>query len=176
MQTTVTSYANEHHRSLNDPEGFWAEQAAGIPWVSPPTQILSTEGDEPDILHRWFADGVLNTCYAAVDYHVANGRADQVALIHDSPTTNTISRFTYRQVRNEVAHLAGALRAQGVEKGDTVVIYMPMIPETAFAMLACARLGAIHSVVFGGFAPHELAVRIDDARPRVLICASGGIE
>lgn len=176
MQTTVIPHATEHHRSLNDPEGFWAEQAAGIPWISPPVQILSTEDDGPYTTYRWFADGVLNTCYAAVDYHVANGRADQVAFIHDSPTTNTISRFTYRQVRDKVAYLAGALRAQGVEKGDTVVIYMPMIPETAFAMLACARLGAIHSVVFGGFAPRELAIRIDDARPKVILSASCGLE
>ena len=170
---TVQPYDQIHHRSLSDPAGFWAEQAAAIPWVNPSTQVVST--DEAG-LTRWFADGVLNTCYAAVDYHVENGRADQLAFIYDSPTTNTIQRFTYQEVRDEVARLAGALRAQGVGQGDTVVMYMPMIPETAFAMLACARIGAVHSVVFGGFAPRELAIRIDDASPKVVLSASCGLE
>ncbi|WP_332369126.1 AMP-binding protein [Spirosoma telluris] len=159
--------------SLTHPEEFWAEQARQIPWFNAPEQILSTDAAG---LTRWFAGGRLNTCYAAVDYHVEMGRADQPALIYDSPVTQTVRQFTYRQLRDEVAKLAGALQALGVGKGDTVVIYMPMIPETAFAMLACARLGAVHSVVFGGFAPHELALRIDDARPKLVLSASCGIE
>ncbi|GAB3012634.1 propionyl-CoA synthetase [Spirosoma pulveris] len=171
--TLPLTYTDWHQFSLNHPEEFWAERAKSIPWFTPPTQILSTDEYE---LTRWFADGWLNTCYAAVDYHVENGRADQLALIHDSPVTNTIRQFTFRELRDEVALLAGALQALGVTKGDTVVIYMPMIPETAFAMLACARLGAIHSVVFGGFAPHELALRIEDAQPKVILSASCGIE
>lgn len=176
MPSSPHPYNELYARSLTDPEGFWAEQAAAIPWVSPPTRILSTEGDAPDKTYRWFADGVMNTCYAAVDYHVENGRADQVAFIHDSPITNTVRTFTYRQLRDEVARLAGALTALGIGRGDTVVIYMPMVPETAFAMLACARIGAIHSVVFGGFAPRELAIRIDDAAPKVILSASCGLE
>lgn len=173
MTTLPGSYAAEHARSLNDPTGFWAEQALDIPWYTAPGQVLTTDADG---LTRWFADGVLNTCYAAVDYHVENGRANQPALLYDSPVTGTKRAFTYGQLRNEVAQLAGAIQEMGVGKGDTVVIYMPMIPETAFAMLACARLGAVHSVVFGGFAPHELAIRIDDAQPKVVLSASCGIE
>jgi propionyl-CoA synthetase len=183
-------YADSHLYSLTHPDEFWAEQARQIPWFRQPTRTLSAgghdyppNGQDPAWAEavnrgdaRWFADGQLNTCYAALDYHVEQGRADQPALIHDSPVTGTVRRFTYRQLRDEVAKVAGALRALGVAKGDTVVIYMPMIPETAFAMLACARLGAIHSVVFGGFAPHELALRIDDARPKVILSASCGIE
>ncbi len=173
MNTPTRTYANEHTRSLKDPTAFWAEQADRIPWYTPPAQILTTDEEG---LTRWYADGVLNTCYAAVDYHADNGRADQNALIYDSPVTGTKRAFTYGQLRDEVARLAGALRSMGVTKGDTVVIYMPMIPETAFAMLACARLGAVHSVVFGGFAPHELAIRIDDAQPKAVLSASCGIE
>lgn len=173
MQTYSPSYANEHRRSLADPEGFWAGQASCIPWFSNPTQILSTDGEG---LTRWFTGGKLNTCYAAVDYHVEQGRADQTAIIYDSPATSCVKTFTYRELRDEVARLAGVLQSMGVGKGDTVVIYMPMVPEAAFAMLACARIGAIHSVVFGGFAPHELAIRIDDARPKVVLSASCGIE
>lgn len=173
MTAFSRSYADEHAYSLNDPAGFWGEQAHRIPWYTPPRQILTTDEEG---LTRWFADGVLNTCYAAVDYHADHGRANQNALIYDSPVTGTTRSITYGQLRDEVAQLAGALRAAGVEKGDTVVIYMPMIPETAFAMLACARLGAVHSVVFGGFAPRELAIRIDDAQPKVILSASCGIE
>ncbi|AUD04976.1 propionyl-CoA synthetase [Spirosoma pollinicola] len=173
MNTPTRTYANEHTYSLSDPTAFWAEQADRIPWYETPTQILTTDEEG---LTRWYTDGVLNTCYAAVDYHADNGRADQNALIYDSPVTGIKQAFTYGQLRDEVARLAGALRSMGVEKGDTVVIYMPMIPETAFAMLACARLGAVHSVVFGGFAPHELAIRIDDAQPKVVLSASCGIE
>lgn len=169
----TTSYLKEHQRSLTDPEDFWTEQARAIPWVTFPTQILSTDSEG---IIRWYADGVMNTCYAAVDYHVEQGRGEQIALIYDSPVTNTVQRFTYRDLQTEVSRLAGVLKQLGAGYGDTVVIYMPMVPETAFAMLACARLGAIHSVVFGGFAPHELALRINDAEPKVILSASCGIE
>ena len=173
INPSPNSYSTAYTRSLTNPEAFWQEQATAIPWVEFPTKILSTDEDG---LTRWYADGVMNTCYAAVDYHVEQGRGEQVALIYDSPVTNTVQRFTYRNLQTEVAQVAGALRLLGVGYGDTVVIYMPMVPEAAFAMLACARLGAIHSVVFGGFAPHELALRIDDARPKVILSASCGIE
>ncbi|ARK12375.1 propionyl-CoA synthetase [Fibrella sp. ES10-3-2-2] len=170
---TTESYAQLHHRSLTEPAGFWREQASRIPWFRFPDHILTTDAEG---LTRWYADGLLNTCYAAVDYHVENGRAQQPALIYDSPVTGQIRSYTYLELRDEVASVAGMLRGLGVEKGDTVVIYMPMVPEAVFAMLACARLGAIHSVVFGGFAPRELAVRIDDVRPTVVLSASCGIE
>jgi propionyl-CoA synthetase len=162
-----------YRRSLEDPEGFWREAAAGLEWEREPTLVLD---DSRPPFYRWFADGVLNTCHNALDRHVDEGRADQAALIYDSPVTATTRKYTYAELLEEVATLAGALAGLGVGKGDTVVIYMPMVPEAVFAMLACARLGAIHSVVFGGFAPHELAVRIDDARPRVVLSASCGIE
>ena len=167
------SYAQQHQRSLTDPVGFWREQAARIPWYRVPEQILVTDEEG---LTRWYADGELNTCYAALDYHVDNGRADQPALIYDSPVTRQVRTYTYRELRDEVANVAGMLRGLGVGKGDTVVIYMPMVPEAAFAMLACARLGAVHSVIFGGFAAPELAFRIDDVCPKVLLLASCGIE
>ena len=125
---------------------------------------------------RWFKGGVLNTCYNAIDRHVEAGRGEQPAIIHDSPVTNTVTSITYRELLDQVAGFAGALRHLGVEKGDRVIIYMPMIPQTLVAMLASARLGAVHSVVFGGFAPHELATRIDDAKPRIVVSASCGIE
>lgn len=163
----------EHRRSLTDPVGFWAEKAAHIPWQHAPAQ---TVGIDHQGLTRWFLDGKLNTCYAAIDYHVEQGRGDQIALIYDSPMTGVVQRVTYHALQHEVAQLAGALRAQGVVAGDRVIIYMPMIPQTAFAMLACARLGAVHSVVFGGFAPRELAIRIDDAEPKVVLTASCGLE
>jgi propionyl-CoA synthetase len=162
-----------YRRSLEDPEGFWREAAAGLEWEREPTLVLD---DSRPPFYRWFADGVLNTCHNALDRHVDEGRADQAALIYDSPVTATTRKYTYAELLEEVATLAGALAGLGVGKGDTVVIYMPMVPEAVFAMLACARLGAVHSVVFGGFAPHELAVRIDDARPRVVLSASCGIE
>ncbi|GAB4039759.1 propionyl-CoA synthetase [Spirosoma gilvum] len=173
METRMLSYTDEYRRSLDEPAAFWAEQAGEIPWFRKPGRILSTDSAG---LTRWFAGGKLNTCYAAVDYHVENGRADQTALIYDSPVTGTIRQFTYTELRDEVAQLAGTLKRLGVQRGDTVVIYMPMVPEAVFAMLACARIGAIHSVVFGGFAPHELALRIDDAHPKVVLSASCGIE
>lgn len=167
------SYQTEYQNSLSDPEGFWAEQARRISWYRPADTVLSQEENG---LYRWFKGAMTNTAYLALDYHVENGRADQVALYYDSPVTQTKSQFTYRQMRDEVAKIAGGLKKLGVAKGDTVIIYMPMIPQAVMSMLACARLGAVHSVVFGGFAPHELAIRIDDARPKVLITASSGIE
>ena len=168
----MTSYQSVFNRSVEDPDGFWAEVAEAITWERPPGTVLDTS----DLRHpRWFSDGRLNTCFNAVDRHVET-RGDQPALIHDSPVTDTVRTLTYRQLRDEVASFAGVLRDLGVGVGDRVVIYMPMVPEAAIAMLACARLGAIHSVVFGGFAPRELAVRIDDARPKVLVAGSCGIE
>jgi propionyl-CoA synthetase len=162
-----------YRRSLEDPEGFWGEAAGGLEWEREPTLVLD---DSRPPFYRWFADGVLNTCHNALDRHVDEGRADQAALIYDSPVTATTRKYTYAELLEEVATLAGALAGLGVGKGDTVVIYMPMVPEAVFAMLSCARLGAVHSVVFGGFAPHELAVRIDDALPKVVLSASCGIE
>ncbi|HQV32108.1 MAG TPA: AMP-binding protein, partial [Calditrichia bacterium] len=167
------SYQAEYERSIKDPEGFWRDQAKQIHWDQFPETILSQ--DERGF-YRWFKGGKLNTAYLALDYHVENGRADQTALIYDSPVTNTKKTYTFRELRDEVARFAGVLKNVGVGKGDRVVIYMPMVPEAAIAMLATARLGAIHSVVFGGFAPHELAIRIDDATPKAMVSASCGIE
>ncbi|PZX47242.1 propionyl-CoA synthetase [Roseinatronobacter thiooxidans] len=166
-------YAQLHQKSITDPNGFWMDQAQAIDWVKPPSKALF---DDNAPLYEWYSDGLVNTCWNALDRHVEGGRADQVAVIHDSPVTNSITRLTYREMRDQVAKLAGALAAQGVTKGDRVIIYMPMVPEALMAMLACARLGAIHSVVFGGFAAHELAVRIDDAQPKCMIAGSCGIE
>lgn len=167
------SYQQEYQSSISDPTSFWAEKAKLITWYKEPKNILST--DEQGI-HRWYADGELNTCYLALDYHVENGRGDQAALIYDSPVSDQKKTFTYRELQSQVASCAGMLQELGVKKGDRVVIYMPMIPEAAISMLACARIGAIHSVVFGGFAPPELAVRLDDATPKVMLTASCGIE
>ena len=160
-------------RSIQEPESFWAEAAAAIQWYKKWDKVLDDSGTP---FYRWFRGGELNTCYNALDFHVETGRADQAALIYDSPVTDQIKTFTYRELRDAVARFAGVLAQQDVLKGDRVVIYMPMVPEAAIAMLACARLGAVHSVVFGGFASHELAVRIDDAKPRVIVSASCGIE
>ncbi len=159
--------------SIDNPEKFWGEAAKGITWSKEYDQVLDASNAP---FYKWFPGGKLNTCYNAVDRHVENGRADQVAIIYDSPVTDTIKKITYKELQTQVATFAGGLASQGVGKGDTVVIYMPMIPEAAVAMLACARLGAVHSVVFGGFAPHELAIRIDHAQPKVLITASGAVE
>ena len=167
------SYQAEYSKSIEDPEGFWAEKAADLPWYTQPQTILSTDDNG---VFRWFADGEMNTAYMALDHHVESGRGDQDALIYDSPVTGSKRKLTYTELRDQVAKFAGVLKAQGVTKGDRVVIYMPMVPEALIAMLAVARLGAIHSVVFGGFAPHELAVRIDDAEPKVVVTASCGIE
>ena len=166
-------YADVYGAWKNDPESFWMDQAKAIDWVTPPTRALD---DSNAPLYRWFTDAEVNTCYNAVDRHVENGRGDQAAIIYDSPVTETKRKITYAELQARVASLAGALRAKGIEKGDRVIIYMPMIPEALEAMLACARLGAIHSVVFGGFAANELAVRIDDATPKAIIAASCGIE
>ena len=160
-------------RSLVDPQEFWAEAAAEIDWVEPWEQVLD---DSRAPFYRWFAGGRLNSCHNALDRHVDRGRADQLALIYDSPVTATTAGFTYRELRDAVALFAGALSAQGVARGDRVIVYMPMVPESVIAMLACARLGAIHSVVFGGFAANELASRIEDAKPKVVVSASCGIE
>ena len=166
-------YEEIHARSLADPQGFWAEAAGNIDWLEPPRRIF--DGSRPPF-ERWFPGGRMNTCYNALDRHVEGGRADQPALIYDSAVTGTVRTLSYRELRDEVAAFAGALASLGVGRGDRVVVYMPMVPEAVIAMLACARLGAIHSVVFGGFAPRELAVRIDDARPKVVVTASCGIE
>ena len=162
-----------YQRSLKDPEGFWAEAAAGIHWHKSWDKVLDASRAP---FYRWFVGGFVNTCYNALDRHVTGGRAEQAALIYDSPVTGTIKRYTYRELRDLAARFAGALAALGVGKGDRVIIYMPMVPEAVIAMLATARLGAIHSVVFGGFAANELAVRIDDAKPKVIVSASCGIE
>jgi propionyl-CoA synthetase len=167
------NYIDEYQASIDNPRAFWAEKAAVLDWYKPSSDVLSTDEHGID---RWFADGELNTCHLALDFHVDNGRADQTALIYDSPVTDQQKKFSFRELRDEVASCAGMLRDQGVEKGDRVVIYLPMIPEALISMLACARLGAVHSVVFGGFAPPELAVRLDDATPKVLLTASCGIE
>ena len=167
------SYQAEYQRSMNDPEGFWKEKAEALSWFKFPQKILSQ--DEHGIYH-WFADGEMNTSYMALDYHVEQGRGDNIAMIYDSPVTDTKTQYTYTQLRDEVAKTAGMLAGLGVEKGDRVVLYMPMIPEAVIGMLAVARLGAIHSVVFGGFAPPELAVRLEDATPKVIMTASCGIE
>ncbi|AVZ72870.1 propionyl-CoA synthetase [Streptomyces lunaelactis] len=166
-------YAAEYRRSLEDTEGFWLDAARAIDWAVAPTRALD-ESQAP--LYRWFPDGQLNTCHNALDRHVDAGRGEQLALTYDSPVTGRKASFTYRELRDQVAQFAGVLAGLGVAKGDRVAIYMPMIPEAVVAMLACARIGAVHSVVFGGFAAHELAVRIDDARPKVVIAASCGIE
>ena len=166
-------YEKAFRESVSDPERFWGRAAENVQWYHPPDRVLSS--DNPPF-YRWFEGGVLNSCYNALDYHVENGRGDRVALIYDSPVTKTVKRYTYTELRDLVAHCAGGLRQQGVVKGDRVVIYMPMIPEAVIAMLACARIGAIHSVVFGGFAARELAARIEDAKPRLVISASCGIE
>ncbi len=166
-------YAEQYRRSLDDPDGFWGEAANAINWVKEPTIVLD-DSDAP--FYRWFSDGELNTCFNTLDRHVAGGRAEQIALIYDSPVTGVVEKITYAELLRRVALFAGGLRSLGVEKGDRVIIYMPMIPEAVVAMLACARLGAIHSVVFGGFAPKELAIRIDDAQPKVMVAASCGIE
>jgi len=162
-----------YNRSLADPEGFWAEAAADIDWIRQWDRVLD-ESRKP--FYRWFAGGVVNTCYNAVDRHVERGRGDQAAIIYDSPITGAKRIISYSELQDEVARFAGVLSGLGVEKGDRVIIYMPMVPEAVIAMLACARIGAIHSVVFGGFAPNELATRIRDADPKVIVSASCGIE
>jgi len=160
-------------RSLKDPAGFWGEAAEAVHWYKKWDKVLD---DSRQPFYRWFVGGEVNTCYNALDLHIEEGRGDQPALIYDSPVTSASKTFTYRELRDRVAGFAGALARLGVGKGDRVIIYMPMIPEAAVAMLACARLGAVHSVVFGGFAANELATRIDDANPKVIVSASCGVE
>jgi acetyl-CoA synthetase len=167
------SYKNVYEYSLKHREEFWRAQAENIPWFVKPETILS-KNDKGH--YRWYEGGKMNTCYLALDYHVEHGRGDQAALIYDSPVTGTVSRYTYKRLLDEVSRFAGGLLNLGVGRGDTVIIYMPMIPEAVVAMLACARIGAVHSVVFGGFAPHELAIRINDAKPKVIVSATCGIE
>jgi propionyl-CoA synthetase len=166
-------YQEAFDRSMADPDGFWAEAATAIQWSRPPQTVLDTSAAP---LYRWYPDGVLNTCFNALDRHVAAGRGDQPALVYDSPVTGTVAAYSYAQLRDQVARFAGVLRTLGVGRGDRVVIYLPMVPAAVVSMLACARLGAVHSVVFGGFAAPELAVRISAARPKVVVSASCGIE
>ncbi|MDB5628047.1 MAG: prpE [Tardiphaga sp.] len=173
MTTTTSRYRAVHARSLADPAGFWGEAAQEIDWIAPPKTIFDPA---MGLYGRWFVDGVVNTCYNALDRHVANGRADQVALIHDSPLSNTVTKLTYAQMLHEVATFGAIMRDMGVGKGDRVILYMPMVPEAMIAMLACARIGAVHSVVFGGFAAKELATRIEDAKPKLILSASCGLE
>jgi len=167
------AYREAYQRALERPEEFWAEAARAIDWVRPPERVLDVSRPP---FYRWFPDAELNTSANALDRHVANGRGDAVALIYDSPVTGTLRRFSYAELCDEVARAAGAFAALGVGRGDRVIVYLPMIPEAVVTMLACARLGAVHSVVFGGFAPGELAARIDDARPKLVVSASCGIE
>ena len=166
-------YNEIYTESIEEPEKFWTKQADAIDWYNKPKVILSKDENEYPL---WYKDGELNICYLTLDKHIQDGYGDQVAFIYDSPVTQTIKKYTFSEVKTEVAKLAGGMQSLGLKKGDTAIIYMPMIPQTAFAMLACARIGVIHSVVFGGFAPHELAIRIDDCKPRVIITASSGIE
>jgi propionyl-CoA synthetase len=173
MDLATSRYPAVYARWQRDPEGFWGEAAQAIDWIEPPKKVFDRQAG---IYGRWFTGGVCNTCWNALDRHVLAGRNDQPALIYDSPVTNTKQTFTYGRMLSEVQLLGAMLRDFDVKKGDVVILYMPMVPEAVFAMLACARIGAIHSVVFGGFAPKELATRIDDARPKVILSASCGIE
>jgi propionyl-CoA synthetase len=166
-------YQKAYDESINSPDTFWDRAAQDVVWYKKYTRVLD---DSRKPFYSWFVGGELNTCYNALDYHIENGRGEQVAIIYDSPVTGVTRKITYRELKDEVARFAGVLHDQGVKKGDRVIIYMPMIPQAPIAMLACARIGAIHSVVFGGFAPHELAIRIDDAKPKLIVSASCGIE
>ena len=169
----MTNFDAVFSRSVDKPEEFWAEAAKGIDWYKECDKVLDSSNPP---FYRWFKGGKMNTCYNAVDRHVKNGRGEQTAIIYDSPVTNTLAKITYKELLEKVSVFAGALQSQGLKKGDTTIIYMPMIPEAAVAMLACARIGAIHSVVFGGFAANELAIRIDHAQPKLIITASGAVE
>jgi acyl-coenzyme A synthetase/AMP-(fatty) acid ligase len=167
------NYKELYQYSIEEKEKFWLEQARRLQWFKEPTSILSKDEKGFDC---WFSDGEMNTCYLCLDFHIEQGRGEQTALIYDSPVTGVVKKYSYLELQNAVAKFAGGLLNLGIAKGDTVVIYMPVVPEAAIAMLACARIGAIHSVVFGGFAPHELSLRIDDAQPKAIISASYGIE
>src|ERR1700737_604695 len=166
-------YHQVHARSLADPEGFWGEAAREIDWIEPAKKIFDPG---MGLYGRWFAGAVVNTCYNALDRHVAGGRADQVALIHDSPLAGGVTKLTYAEMLHEVKTLAAIMQDFGVARGDRVILYMPMVPEAMIAMLACARIGAVHSVVLGGFAAKELATRIWDAKPKLMLAASCGRE
>ncbi|MBV1931944.1 MAG: AMP-binding protein, partial [Porticoccaceae bacterium] len=166
-------YKQAYEASRQDPQEFWADAAKDVNWFEAPKTILD-DSNLPFI--KWFPDGTTNACYNALDRHVDSGRGEQLALIYDSPVTNAKASFTYRDMLDRVSRFAGGLVARGIAKGDRVIIYMPMVPEAAIAMLACARIGAVHSVVFGGFAANELAVRIDDVKASMVISASCGIE
>ena len=173
MDARSSHYHEVYARWQRDPEGFWGEAAREIDWIEQPKKVFDKDAG---IYGRWFTGGVCNTCYNALDRHVLAGRNDQPALIYDSPVTNTKQTFTYGRLLSEVQLLGAMLRDFGVTKGDRVILYMPMVPEAVIGMLACARIGAVHSVVFGGFAAKELATRIDDAKPKVILSASCGIE
>ena len=173
MGSVLNRYSKEYRLSMSDPVRFWSEKGEQIDWIDPPKRILSQDRNGSD---RWFEGGKLNTSWLALDRHIGTGRGHQTALIYDSPVTQTTSRYSFLQLTQEVARVAGALSASGVQHGDRVLIYMPMVPEAVMAMLACARIGAIHSVVFGGFAAAELASRIEDAQPKVILTATCGIE
>ena len=166
------AYRDIYSQWQSDPEGFWMGASRAIDWTRSPSRAFFDQGP----VGEWFADGMVNTCWNAIDRHVAAGHGDRIAVIHDSAMTGQVARMTYAELQDRVARLAGVLAAHGVGMGDRVIIYMPMIPEALQAMLACARIGAIHSVVFGGFAAHELAVRIDDAQPKAILAASCGLE
>ena len=169
----TSNYQEIYQKSIKDAKGFWAEVANDVFWYKKPTKILNS--DNPPF-YKWFQDGTTNTCYNAVDLHVKNGNGEKIAIIYDSPITNSQKKITYAQLKDQVSIFAGALTSQGIKKGDRVIIYMPMIPEAAIAMLGCARIGAIHSVVFGGFAANELASRIDDSKAKIILSASCGYE
>jgi len=169
----TTKYQEIYQRSIKDTKGFWSEVAKDIFWYKKPTKILNS--DNPPF-YKWFQDGVTNTCYNAVDLHVEKGKGEKIAIIYDSPITNSQKKITYNQLKEQVSIFAGALTNQGIKKGDRIIIYMPMIPEAVIAMLACGRIGAVHSVVFGGFAPNELASRIDDSKAKIILSASCGYE
>ncbi|MFL6936962.1 MAG: AMP-binding protein, partial [Xanthobacteraceae bacterium] len=173
MDARTSRYHEVYGRCQRDSEGFWGEAAQAIDWVERPRRVFDADAG---VYGQWFVGGVCNTCWNAVDRHVLNGRADQPAIIYDSPVTGTKQTITYVDLQTKTQVLAGILRNFGVARGDRVVLYMPMIPEAAVAMLACARIGAVHSVVFGGFAANELATRVEDARPKVILSASCGIE
>jgi propionyl-CoA synthetase len=167
------NYQNFYNHSIQNPEEFWMQQAKQLAWHKSPSKAL---GKDKHDYHNWFEDGELNLSYLCIDKHIEDGFGDQNAIIYDSPVTNTKTYITYNELKKEVEQLAGGIQSLGLEKGDTAIIYMPMIPQAVFAMLACARLGVIHSVVFGGFAPHELAIRIDDCKPKLILTATSGIE
>lgn len=167
------TYSEHYQNSINHPETFWANQAKQLDWYKKPSIIQSADENN---YTKWFEDGELNISYLCIDKHVNDGFGNEIAFIYESPVTQVVEKITFNQLKHEVSKLAGGLQALGLKKGHTTIIYMPMIPQAVYAMLACARLGVTHSVVFGGFAPNELAIRIDDCKPRVILTASSGVE